>query len=314
MLREPSYLDEELNEDRPTGKNTQVLRKIIPYVRRYPKIVLFSTISVFVASITVLGVGVALRYFVDYGFSEKTPFGLVSSVFALFVVVAIMGLASYGRLYWVSQLSERIIADLRKEIFSHLLKQDISFFESTSLGEIQSRLTTDTTLLQIVLGTSIPIALRNILIIAGGILMLILTSSVLAGILLVIIPLTLIPILVYGRKVKDYSRLAQAKTADVSSFLDEAFGAIRTVFAFCREPYMTSLFSKQVESTYNVSMQRVEARARLTALVMIFMFGGVSIVLWYGGAKCLGWSVNARSAFSFSILCSCCGWSFRIFE
>lgn len=281
MLREPSYLDSELKEERQKGKKPQVLRKIVPYIRHYPKSLVLSILSVIVASLTVLGVGAGLRYFVDDGFSGS--FGLTGSILGLFAVIFVMAIASYGRLYWVSQLSERVIADLRKDIFSHLLKQDISFFESTSLGEIQSRLTTDTTLLQIILGTSIPVAFRNILIIAGGIIMLTLTSPALTGIITVIIPLVLIPILVYGRKVQRYSRLAQDKTAGVSARLDETFGAMKTVLAFCREPYMNHLFSTDVENTYKASLKRVEARARLTALVMILVFGGVSIVLWYGG-------------------------------
>jgi len=299
MLREPSYLETELPEERPKGKKPQVLRKIWPYIRQYPRNLIFSLLSVIVASLTVLGVGVGLRYFVDYGFSAS--FGLTGSILGLFTVVFIMALASYGRLYWVSQLSERVIADLRKHIFSHLLKQDIHFFESTSLGEIQSRLTTDTTLLQIILGTSVPIAFRNILIIAGGIMMLVLTSPTLTGVIAIIIPLVLIPILVYGRKVRRYSRLAQDKTAEVSARLDETFGAIRTVLAFCRESYMSRLFSIQVENTYRTSLKRVEARAKLTALVMILVFGGVSVVLWYGGHNVLKGQMTAGqlSAFIF---------------
>lgn len=283
MLREPSYLDEELKEERPKGTRPQVLRKLLPFMRPYPKSLAFSMLTVILASLTVLAVGSGLRYFVDYGFSEQSPMRLAGSILLLFSVVLIMALASYGRLYWVSQLSERVVADLRKEIFHHLLQQDVNFFEHTSLGEIQSRLTTDTTLLQIVLGTSIPIALRNILIIVGGLTLLILTSPLLTSMLAILIPLVLIPILVYGRQVRQYSRNAQEKTAEVSARLDETFGAIRTVFAFCREPYMNKLFAEQVETTYDASLKRVEARARLTALVMILVFGGISVVLWYGG-------------------------------
>lgn len=283
MLREPSYLDSELREDRPKGRNPKILRRILPFVHSYPKNLIFSILTVVVASLTVLGVGTGIRYFVDYGFSENASIGLTGSIVMLFGIVVIMGLASYGRLYWVSQLSERVVADLRKAIFSHLLKQDVLFFEHTSLGEIQSRLTTDTTLLQIVLGTSIPIALRNVLIIIGGLILLILTSPLLTGMLAFIIPLVLIPILIYGRKVQRYSRKAQDETAEVSARLDETFGSIRTVLAFCREPYMNRLFSRQVEKTYDASLKRIEARARLTALVMILVFGGVSLVLWYGG-------------------------------
>ncbi len=283
MLREPSGLDDSIKENRQVGKNPRVLRKILPYLWRYPKSLLFSFISIVVASLSVLGVGTALRIFVDYGFSENIPFGLMGALGVLFTGVVMMALASYGRLYWVSQLSERVIADLRKDIFSHLLHQNVPFFESTSLGEIQSRLTTDTTLLQIVLGTSIPIALRNILIILGGVVMLMITSPLLTVLIAFIIPLVLIPLLIYGRKVRRYSRLVQDKTALVSTRLDETFGAIRTVFAFCRETYMTDLFATQVENTYHAALKRIEARARLTALVMILVFGAISVVLWYGG-------------------------------
>lgn len=283
MLREPSPFDDQIKETRQTGKNPAVLRKILPYFWRYPKALLFSSLSIIVASLTVLGVGAALRLFVDYGFSNHGFLGLLGTLLILFTIVVIMALASYGRLYWVSLLSERIIADLRKDIFSTLLKQDVRFFESTSLGEIQSRLTTDTTLLQIVLGTSIPIGLRNILIILGGLVLLVLTSPFLTSLICVVIPLVLIPLLVYGRKVKQYSRLVQRKTADVSAQLDETFGAIRTIFAFCRETYVMNLFSTEVEDTYQVSLKRIDARARLTAFVIIFVFGAISVLLWYGG-------------------------------
>jgi ATP-binding cassette subfamily B protein len=301
MLREPSYLDNELREDRPKGKNPKVLRKLLPFIRPYPKSLILSILTVILASLTVLGVGTGLRYFVDHGFSKDSPLGLLSSILALFGVVIVMAFASYGRLYWVSQLSERVVADLRKSIFSHLLKQDVSFFERTSLGEIQSRLTTDTTLLQIVLGTSIPIAFRNILIIIGGLILLILTSPFLTGMLAFIIPLVLIPLLIYGRKVQYYSREAQDKTSELSARLDETFGSIRTVLAFCRESYVNKLFSDQVENTYDTSLKRVEARARLTALVMILVFGGISVVLWYGGHGILKGNLSAGelSAFVF---------------
>lgn len=283
MLREPSPFDDQIKEARHIGKNPAVFRKMLPYFWRYPKALLFSSLSIIVASLTVLGVGAALRLFVDYGFSKNGFLGLTGALLVLFTIVVIMAFASYGRLYWVSLLSERIVADLRKDIFSNLLKQDVCFFESTSLGEIQSRLTTDTTLLQIVLGTSIPIGLRNILIILGGLILLVLTSPFLTSLICIVIPLVLIPLLIYGHKVKRYSRLVQSKTAEVSAQLDETFGAIRTILAFCRETYVCQLFSTEVEDTYQASLKRIDARARLTAFVIILVFGAISILLWYGG-------------------------------
>lgn len=301
MLREPSTFDEEVKESRPLGKNPQVLCKVLPYLWRYPRSLIYSFISILMASLTVLAVGIGLRFFIDYGFAKNSPLDLITTLFILFIVVIIMAFASYGRLYWVSQLSERVIADLRKNIFSHLLKQDVSFFESVSLGEIQSRLTTDTTLLGIVMGTSIPIGLRNLFIIVGGIVMLAITSPVLTGIIAFIIPLVLIPLLIYGKKVQQHSRLVQNKTAEITARLDETFGAIRTVLTFCREAYVTRLFSAQVEETYQTALKRIKARARLTACVMILVFGGVSVILWYGGQEVIQGQMTAGqlSAFLF---------------
>lgn len=282
MLREPSYIENEIKEERHKGTDPKVLVKIFPFIRPYSKSLIYSLLTIIIASITVLGIGIGLRYFVDHGLVKNSFTGLTSSIIGLFMIVILMAFASYGRLYWVSQLSERVVADLRKEIFTHLLRQNVHFFETLSIGEIQSRLTTDTTLVQIVLGTSIPIALRNILIIIGGIILLILTSPHLTLILTVIIPLILVPLLMYGKQVRRYSRKAQDKSAEISERLDETFGAIRTVFAFCRESYMDQLFSQQVEKAYEASLKRVEVRAKLTALVMILVFGGISLILWYG--------------------------------
>jgi ATP-binding cassette subfamily B protein len=301
MLRESSYLDAEIQEIRIEGKTLSVLSNILPYIMRYPWLITKSLFAVVIASLTVLAVGAGLRYFVDYGFSNASPFGLTSALLLLFAIVCIMSFSSYGRLLWVSQLSEKAIVDLRKELFDHLLKLDIPFYEHTPVGEIQSRLTTDTTLLHIILGTSIPIAVRNILIIIGGLGMLLFTSVSLTGIIVVITPLVLIPILVYGKKVHHYSRLAQEKTAKVSSQLEETLSAIRTVFAFSQEAYMSRLFAEEVDQTYRASLKRIKARARLTALVMILVFGGIGIVLWMGSQHVLqgDMSPGELSAFLF---------------
>lgn len=301
MLREPSILDDQIIESRHIGKTTTPLYKIFPYLTRYPSLLFLALISVLIASLTVLGVGSALRLFVDRGFSSENPWGLVESLLFFFVTIAVMAFASYGRLFWFSQLSERITADLRKEIFSSLLKQNIAFFESLRVGEIQSRLTTDTTLLQIVLSTSLPIGIRNILIILGGLGMLLMTSPWLTAIIGGGAPLVLIPVLIYGRKVRQYSQVVQKDTASLSSQLDETFSAIRTVFAFCQEPFMSREFAKQVDITYQASVQRIDAKARLTALVMILVFGAISCVLWLGGQDVLRGDMTAGqlSAFLF---------------
>lgn len=301
MLREPHYLEKEIKEARKEGKTLSVLAKILPYVFRYPWLIVGAFLAVVTASAMVLAIGVGLRYFVDYGFSQTSSLELFYALLLLFVIICIMSLASYGRLLWVSELSEKMTADLRKEIFNHLLKMDIVFFEYTSIGEIQSRLTTDTTLLHIILGTSIPIAIRNVLIIVGGLVMLLLTSIELTIIISIVTPLVLIPILIYSKKVQHYSRLAQEKTAAISTQLEETFSGIRTVFAFSQEKHMSHLFAEDVDLAFRTSLKRIKARARLTTLVMTLVFGGVAVVLWMGGQHVLQGEMTAGqlSAFLF---------------
>lgn len=285
MLREPSPLDAHVTETRSLGRPQSLFKHLWPYLKQHPRSLVFSFLSIFLASLAVLAMGQALRTAIDYGFSSENLLTLSGTLFLLFGAIVLMAVASYGRLFWVSQLSERVIADLRKETFAHLLRQDLWFFEKTPLAEIQSRLTTDTTLLHLILSTSVPVGIRNILIILGGLFLLIWTSPSLTGFLLLISCAVFIPLLIYGRHVRHYARLVQDRTAQVSACLDETFGAIRTVLAFCQEKTMTHLFAEQVEETYTTSLHRTRARARLTAFVMILVFGGITCLLGYGGQK-----------------------------
>ncbi|MEB3703131.1 ABC transporter ATP-binding/permease protein [Candidatus Bealeia paramacronuclearis] len=300
MLREPSYAEENQLPSRARAP-IQSLKKLTPFLKPYPKIMILSFTSICVAAGSVIAVGSALKYLVDFGFKNNGSSLLTWAILVLFLVIIVMACASYMRLYYVSNLAEHLVADIRKAVFTHLIKQDVNFFESTRLGEIQSRLTTDTTLLQIVMGTSIPVAIRNILIIIFGIGMLMTTSLLLSVVILVLIPVVLIPIILYGKKVRKFSRKTQEETAEISIRLDETFGFIRTVFAYCREKYMAISFSEHVTRAYDASMERVQARALLTAFVMILVFSGVSVVLWIGGQKVITgeMSAGALSAFVF---------------
>ena len=298
MLREPSYAE---NSDVPIRNQAplQNLAKLIPFLKPYPKIIFLSALSITIAAGTVIAVGAALKYLVDYGFCNEGNSFLTWAILGLSLVISIMAGASYLRLYYASNLAEHLVADIRKAVFSHLIHQDVNFFESTQLGEIQSRLTTDTTLLQIVMGTSIPVALRNVLIIVGGLGMLMSTSAFLSLLILILIPIILIPIILFGKKVRNFSRKTQEETAEISISLDETFGFIRTVFAYCREAYMARTFILHVDQTYEASMARVHARALLTALVMILVFSGISVVLWVGGQKVLSGDLTAGALSSF---------------
>lgn len=300
MLREPSYLEEEHTTDSHSA-DIHVLAQVWPYVKAYPFMLVTSFVAIVVAALTVIGVGAGIGNLVDHGLSQGGDHWLTLAVWGLFAIVVVMAGASYVRLYGVSWLSEKVIADLRSQIFKHLLTLDMTFFESTGIGEIQSRLTTDTTLLQIVIGTSIPIALRNILIVVGGLSMLIMTSLQLTGVIIAIIPLVLIPIVLLGRRVRKYSKITQDKTAGISSLLDESFSFIRTLRAFGQETAMTRLFEGQVDQTFATSMVRIKARALMSTFVMILVFGAISVIVWMGGQSVMDGAMTAGqlSAFLF---------------
>lgn len=298
MLREPSYVENESPAEAPPSLNLYALRLLIDYSKRYPLMIFGSLLSLILAAGTVVGLGIGIRYLIDQGFTEQT---LNYAVFVLFGIVLLMATASFCRLYFVSQLSERVITDLRKTIFGHLLHLDVGYYDKTPLGEVQSRLTTDTLLLQVVLGTSIPIALRNIMIITGGLTMLVMTSPFLSLIIGIWIPLVVLPVAFFGRRVKELSRIAQDKTGLISGRLDETFSFIRTVVAYNREKYVTDEFNTSVNSAYDASMARVKMRSVMTGVVLLCVFGGVSFVLWMGGKGVLDGTLTAGelSAFIF---------------
>lgn len=299
MLREPHYGEEALSDDTSSSANINILRSLWPYISPYKGMLVITVLSVLVAAGTVISLGVGLRYLVDYGFSQSNDQWLQTSLVILLGTVIIMAVASFVRLYSVSWIGERVVADLRRKIFDHLLHMDTSFFENTSLGEIQSRLTTDTILVQVVISTSLPIAFRNLLIITGGVSMLLITSPSLTGVIALLVPFILIPIIILGRRVRRYSRESQDKTAGISTRLDETFSFIRTVRAFCRETYVKTLFDDQVEKTVKTSMTRVKARSWMTSLVMVLVFGGVSTVLWWGGKAVIEGQMTAGQLSSF---------------
>lgn len=299
MLREPHPGEENIKDDVQPSNNVKSLSSLWPFLYPYRWVSLLILASVMIAASTVIGLGIGLKYLVDFGFTQGNDQWLNWILVGLFTVVLLMALASYGRLYSVSWLGEHVVADLRQKIFNHLLTLDMHFFENTSIGEIQSRLTTDTTLVQIVITTSLPIALRNLMIITGGVSMLILTSPLLTGYISIIIPLILFPIIFLGKRVRKLSRDTQDQTAGISTRLDETFTFIRAVRAFCQEYTVIQQFHSQLNDTVDAAIIRIRARALMTALVMILVFGGISLILWSGGKAVLEGTMTAGELSSF---------------
>src|SRR5271154_3067948 len=195
--------------ERAKSRNVSALRPLFGYLRPYRRAVAGATVALLIAASTVLALGAGLRFLIDRGFVGHDPALLDQAVLILLGVVAVMAGASYTRFYLVSWLGERVIADLRQAVYAHVIGLDAGFFEATRTGEITARLTTDTTVIQVVVGSSVSVALRNVLMLVGGTVMLFVTSPKLTLLVFLVVPLVLVPILTFGRRVRRLSRAAQ---------------------------------------------------------------------------------------------------------
>ena len=259
------------------------LRRLVPFLLPYKWRILGAMMALTVAAGTVLGLGQGMRVLIDQGFAGGDTSLLDRALLVLLGVIALMAASTYGRFYLVSWIGERVVADIRRAVYDHVLTLSPGFFETTKTGEILSRLTTDTTLLQVVVGSSASIALRNALLFLGGTGMLLITSPKLTGLVALVVPLVVAPIVFFGRRVRKLSRDSQDRIADVGSFVEETLAAIRTVQAYTHEAIDRALFGKRVEEAFDVAIRRVRVRALMTVIVIVLVFGAVGIILWIGG-------------------------------
>ncbi len=237
---------------------------------------------VITAGIT-LGLGQGLRILVDQGLATQSPAMLARAIGLFFVLVIGLAFGSFARFYLVSWIGERVVADIRKRVFNHLIDLNPGFFEQNRALEIQSRFTADTTVLQSVIGSTVSIALRNLLMLVGGLILLFVTNPKLAAIILLGFPLVITPILLFGRRVRQLSRLSQDRVADVGSYVGESLTQIKTVQAFNHQPHDRRFFSRVSEKAFEIARERIRQRAWLTTLAITLVMGAVGIVLWIGG-------------------------------
>jgi len=287
--------------ERAKSRNAAALRPLVRYVAPYRWAAAGAALALLIAAATVLALGSGLRFLVDRGFASANPRLLDLAVLILLGVVTLLAASSYCRFYLVSWIGERVVADLRKDVYGHVIGLDASFFEATRTGEITARLTTDMAVIQTVVGSSVSVALRNFLMLVGGTVMLFVTSVKLTALVFLVVPLVLVPILTFGRRVRRLSRASQDRLADVGLHVDESLAAFRTVQAFNHEAADVMRFGERVEAAFSQAIERVRARAFLTACVMLLVFGAVSIILWIGGRDVLAGRVTAGdlSAFVF---------------
>jgi ATP-binding cassette subfamily B protein len=258
-------------------------------------------VALTIAASAVLIMGVGLRSLVDKGFSGGDTGLLDNALIGLLVVITVLTTATYARFFLVSWIGERIVADIRRDVFNKVIGLSPGFFEITRVGEVLSRLTADATLLQSVVGSQVSVALRNVLLFLGGTTMLMVTSPRLTGFVFLVVPLVVVPIIVFGRRVRRLSRDSQDRVADVGAYLDETLNAVRTVQAFVHEPVDRERFGRRVTDALTTAVGRIRARAFLTAVVMMLVFGSVGVILWLGGHDVLTGriTVGELSAFVF---------------
>jgi ATP-binding cassette subfamily B protein len=258
------------------------LLALVPYIARYRGRAFLALIALTVAAVTTLLVPVAVRRMIDFGFTPR-GIALINSYFSVMIaVVAVLALARAGRYYLVMTIGERIVADLRREVFSHLVSLSPAFFDSARSGELISRLTADTTQIKSAAGASVSIALRNLLLFIGAVTMMVITSPRLSGFVLLAIPLIVLPLVAFGRWVRRLSRNAQDTLADASAYASELVTAIRTVQAYTGERLANARFSNEVEQAYEAARISTKARGVLTAIIIFIVFTSVVLILWVG--------------------------------
>jgi len=264
------------------GAKLRPLLALVPYVMRYRGQAMFALAALIVASAATLIVPLAVRRMIDFGFSPE-GIALINSYFAVMIaVVAVLAGASALRYYLVITLGERIVADLRSDVFNHLTSLSPSFFDTAHSGELVSRLTADTTQIKSAVGASVSIALRNFVLFVGASAMMVVTSPKLSGIVLAVIPLIVLPLVAFGRRVQKLSRGAQDTLADASAYASELIGAMRTLQAFTNEPLAKARFGGEVERAYQAARHSIGARSLLTAVAIFLVFSSVVAILWIG--------------------------------
>lgn len=283
----------------PVKGNIKSLRRIRHFLKPYRMQIALALVALAFTSTAVLGMGSAIRYLVDEGLNKGNTHFLDKAFLVLLGVTALLAVATYARFYLFSWIGEKVVADVRNALFQHIVRMHVGFFETTRTGDLLSRITTDTTLLQNVVGSSVSIALRNMVLFSGGVVMLLITSPKLTGYVALIVPLVVIPIIMIGRQVRALSRDTQARVADINAHAEESISLIRSLQALSLEKKESTAFAGHVRASLTTAVERIRMRARLTALVISLVFGAIVTVLWIGGHDVLNGSLSGGALSSF---------------
>jgi ATP-binding cassette, subfamily B, bacterial len=275
------------------------LKPLAPYALAHRGRIVLALIALALASAATLVVPIAVRRMIDFGFSDSNA-GLIRAYFlAMIGVVAVLALASGARYYLVMTLGERVVADLRADLFSHLTRLDPSFFDSEKSGDIASRLSADTTQLKATFGSSASLALRNLFLFVGAITMMVFTSPKLSAFVLAAIPVIVLPLYAAGRSVRERSRRAQDRLADATAFATESLSAVRVMQSFLAERFTASRYREAAFGAYEAARTMIQARAIVTAVAIFLAFGSVVVVLWLGAQEVIAGNMTGGALSQF---------------
>ena len=280
---------------------SRLVTRAFAFLKPYRKQIFWASLAlIFTAALNLVLVQY-IRIIVDQGFVASSTASLSQAIVGFIIVAILQALGTFARFYWVTWLGERVTADLRKEVFSHIIWLQPAYFEENLSGEIQSRITTDTTLIQSVIGSSVSIALRNLLLMLGGIIFLFITNPKLTSIVLVSIPFVLGPIIYLGRRVRRLSRRSQDQVANVSAYVGESIQKIKTVQAYNHQIYDTDQFATHVENTFQVALKRIKTNSVLITVVMTLVFVAVGIMIWVGGLDVINGTMSPGELTAFIV-------------
>ncbi len=272
-----------LDSAAPPSRKLGSVLALLGFLRPYRGTVAAFLVALLFTSGVMLSLGQGVRLVIDQGFGRQSLDMLSSAIGVLMLIALLMAVGTYVRFYLVSWLGERVSADIRRAVFEHVIRLDAGFFESARSGDLMSRLTADTTLLQSIVGSSLSMALRSAIQVVGAVIMLFITNIKLTMMVVVCVPLVLLPVLLLGRRVRELSRRSQDSVADVGSYAGEIIQNIKTVQSYTREPEEQRAFAGEVERAFGVARRRVRQRAVLMALVILMVFAALASMLWVGG-------------------------------
>ena len=265
-----------------TPRKIRSLTRLLPFLRPYRGLIAGWLGFLALSSAATLTLPQAVRVMIDHGFTQANAAAINASFLGLFVVAAVLAIATAARFFFVSLLGERVAADLRRRLYDHLLTLDQAFYESTRTGELVSRLAADTELVQTVVGSTLSIALRSVITLIGGAAAMVWTSPRLAGFTVLVIPAVVLPIVVFGRRVSKLSRESQDRIADSAAIASETLNAVHTVQAYTREPEESHRYAHAIQRALGVARRRIAMTGSLTAMVILLVFGAITLVLWAG--------------------------------